>query len=329
MADVLTLAALGLSAVTFIAILYVLVVIKRGTSGSKPAATSLETTLGEVKGTVSNLHNVVTQLLPTITDIKNSADQTTTDMGKMRDLANLVSGSSQKRGAFGEIVIQQYLEQFPRSMWDPQYSIPGAEGRVDYVLRIHSNKEELLLPIDSKFSLPENSESFERDANEKALERAVEVVKYMSPGVTTDFAVMVVPHDVLLALTSETLMALQEIKVIPCSPQGVVIFCTLAIRAQQAVVIARNVESLRSYLQEIDGKLLSITDEMKTMVRSLNGASTHAKKTVKELVSARSKLADRSVHLEGITGPEIAEASTLVAPPPLADGDEDEATEEA
>jgi DNA anti-recombination protein RmuC len=329
LADVLTLAALGLSAVTFVAILYVLIVIKRGTSGNGPDTNSLESTLGEVKGTVTSLHTVVTQLLPTISDIKSTADQTSTDMGKMRDLANLVSGSSQKRGAFGEIVIQQYLEQFPRSMWDPQYGIPGAEGRVDYVLRIRNNKEELLLPIDSKFSLPENSESFVRDANEKALDRAAEVVKYMVPGVTTDFAVMVVPHDVLLALTSETLMALQEIKVIPCSPQGVVIFCTLAIRAQQAVVIARNVESLRSYLQEIDIKLDTITEEMKTMVRSLNGASKHAKNTVKELVSARSKLADKSVHLEGVTAPEIADASRLVAPPSLADGDEDDATEGA
>ena len=329
MADVLTLAALGLSAVTFVAIIYVLIIIKRGTPGSGPDTNSLESTLGEVKGTVTSLHTVVTQLLPTISDIKSTADQTSTDMGKMRDLANLVSGSSQKRGAFGEIVIQQYLEQFPRSMWDPQFSIPGAEGRVDYILRIRNNKEELLLPIDSKFSLPGDSESFERDANERALDRAAEVVKYMVPGVTTDFAVMVVPHDVLLALTSETLMALQEIKVIPCSPQGVVIFCTLAIRAQQAVVIARNVESLRSYLQEIDIKLETITGEMKTMVRSLNGASTHAKNTVRELVSARSKLADKSVHLEGVTGPEIAEASRIVAPPPLADGDEDEAAEGA
>ena len=329
MADVLTLAALGLSAVTFVAIIYVLIIIKRGTPGSGPDTNSLESTLGEVKGTVTSLHTVVTQLLPTISDIKSTADQTSTDMGKMRDLANLVSGSSQKRGAFGEIVIQQYLEQFPRSMWDPQFSIPGAEGRVDYILRIRNNKEELLLPIDSKFSLPESSESFVREANEKALERAAEVVKYMVPGVTTDFAVMVVPHDVLLALTSETLMALQEIKVIPCSPQGVVIFCTLAIRAQQAVVIARNVESLRSYLQEIDIKLETITGEMKTMVRSLNGASTHAKSTVRELVSARSKLADKSVHLEGVTGPEIAEASRLVAPPPLADGDEDDVAEGA
>ena len=329
MTDVLTLAALGLSAVTFIAILYVLIVIKRGTPGSTPDASSLESTLGEVKGTVTSLHTVVTQLLPTISDIKNSADQTSTDMGKMRDLANLVSGSSQKRGAFGEIVIQQYLEQFPRSMWDPQFSIPGAEGRVDYILRIRNNKDELLLPIDSKFSLPDSSESFERDANERALDRASEVVKYMVPGVTTDFAVMVVPHDVLLALNSETLVALQEVKVIPCSPQGVVIFCTLAIRAQQAVVIARNVEALRSYLQEIDGKLETITGEMRTMVRSLNGASTHAKKTVKELVSARSKLADKSVHLEGVSGPEIAEASRLVAPPPLADGDDDDPAEGA
>ena len=324
MADALTVAALLLSAVTLVSVLFLAMTTRRKSTPSEPDNSGLERTIGEVKASVQGLHAAVTQLLPTMGEIKHAADQTSLDMTKVKEFADLMRGSSQKRGLMGVIAVRQYLEKLPREMWAPQVSLPGSEGRVDYVLRINNSGNKLLLPIDSKFSIPESLENFELEANERALIRSKEVVKYIVPGVTTDFAVMVLPDSVLLALTSETRGVIEDSKVVPCSPDGIIIFCTLAMRAQQAVAITQNVERLRGYLLGVDTNLEKVSDDIASMLKSLNGASKHGKETLRDLGDVREKLANISTHLSEGNGIGLATEQQEAQAPALVNPLEDE-----
>lgn len=298
MVDYLTIAALALSIVTLASVMLLLVTIHRRPVATGLGTSSLESTVNEVKGLVTGLQGPVSQMLNTVGAIKQTTDQTSSGLGDVKRFTDLLSGSSQKRGRAGEIIVRQYLERLPREMWEEQYTIPGSHGRVDYALRIYNNGSQLLLPIDSKFSLPEGVGDFDGVANGLARERAVEVVKYIVPSVTTDFAVMVLPNPVYYALTSETIEMMQEAKIVPCPSEGVMMLCTLAMRAQQAVVLAQSADRLRSYVIEIDTKLGRVRADVSKWAKNLNGASRYARQTLEDLDDTRGSLGAITMHLD-------------------------------
>ena len=302
MADILTLAALGLSAITLASILYVLVAIRRKPVGGGADAGSLESTLGEVKGSVSGLQAAVTQLVSTVGEIRRDTGQTTSGMEEMKKFATLLTGSSQKRGTAGEIIVRTYLERLPKELWEEQYYLPGSTDRVDYALRMNNSGTQLYLPIDAKFSLPDGVEDFEGEANRLARKRAEELVKYIAPGVTTDFAVMVLPNSVFYALTAETVGSMQEIKVVACPPEGIIILSSLALRAHQAIVLAKSAERLTTYVQEIDGKLEHVGADFGRLAKNLKSAYKNADQAAEDIDDTRKELSSITTHLGEVTG---------------------------
>jgi hypothetical protein len=110
LADALTLAALGISVVTLVAIFYLLIVFRRSSSHDAPVPTNLESTIGEVRGSVSSLQAAVNQLLSNVGEIKSDTDKASSGMDEMMKFVALLTGSSQERGAAGEIIVRGYLE---------------------------------------------------------------------------------------------------------------------------------------------------------------------------------------------------------------------------
>ena len=292
MVDALTLAALGLSAVTLVAVIVLILSIRTKPSGTVSDPGGLATTLGEVKGSVSNLHAAVSQLSSMVGEIRQATNDTSSGMVEMRKFAELMTGSSQKRGAAGEVVVSSYLERLPREMWEKQFYLPGSSDRVDYALRINDGGKTLYLPIDAKFSLPGDAEEFVDEANRLAMKRAEEVGKYVTPGVTVDFAVMVLPNSVYYALTAETTGALQGIRVVACPPEGVIVLSSLAMRAHQAFVLAQGTDHLRSYVQIIGERLDAVSGEMAKLVKHLKGASRYAEQTLGDIEGTKSALGE-------------------------------------
>ena len=319
MADILTVIALGLSAVTLATVLYVLVAIRRKPGVGGPDAGSLESSLGEVKGSVSGLQAAVTQLVSTVGEIRRDTGQTTSGMEEMKKFATLLTGSSQKRGAAGEIIVRSYLERLPKELWEEQYYLPGSSDRVDYALRMNNSGSQLYLPIDAKFSLPDGVEDFEGEANRLARKRAEELVKYIAPGVTTDFAVMVLPNSVFYALTAETVGSMQEIKVVACPPEGIIILSSLALRAHQAIVLAKSAERLTTYVQEIDGKLEHVGADFGRLAKNLKSAYKNAEQAAEDIDDTRKELGSITTHLGEVTGAQPAPA--LQASPAALFGD--------
>ena len=299
MADVLTAVALILSLTTLALIVYLLITIRRKATPTEQVDNEgLKSKMDEVKGMVSGLNSTLTPLLTTIGEIKQNTVDTTSGMSDLKRLADLLGGSSQKKGEVGEILVREYLEKLPRTLWEEQCHIAGSSDRVDFALRIPTDGTECLLPIDSKFSLPDDIEDFSDQANVLAKKRAGEIVKYIVPGKTTDFAVMVVPNSVFYALTHETVLAIEAKKVIPCPPEGIIMLCTLAMRAQQGVVLARSAEKLRGYVLEIDSKLKRVRDDIGKLAKNLDNGSRYAKQTLGDLDDTRSALQSVSTNLD-------------------------------
>jgi len=316
LADPLTLVAVALSVVTLAAVLLLAITIRRRATPNEMDTGGLASTIGEVKGSVSDLHTAVNQLHSMFGEIKQATSETSSGMVEMRKFAELLSGSSQKRGAAGEIIVRSYLERLPKEMWEEQFYLPGSSDRVDYALRMNNGGVQLFLPIDAKFILPDGIESFEDEANKLARKRAEELVKYIAPGVTTDFAVMVVPTSVFYALTSETVGAIQDIRVVACPPEGVIILCSLAMRAHQAMVIAQSAERLTTYVNVIDGKLEQVGDDVGKLAKNLKGAWRYATKAAEAIEGTRSELDNITTHLGEVAGAKST-SSQLQTPTPV------------
>ncbi|MDR2638741.1 MAG: DNA recombination protein RmuC [Helicobacteraceae bacterium] len=144
-------------------------------------------------------------------------------LGEMQKLAQDVGGlknaltNVKTRGTFGEAQLSAILEQiFSPEQYCEQYAIKGGE-RVDYAIKLpgRGDDECVMLPIDSKFPIEDYrrlTDAFEQNADKetidalrKALEGAVKEAaksiaqKYISPPLTTDFAIMFVPTEGLYA----------------------------------------------------------------------------------------------------------------------------------
>ncbi|MDR2033239.1 MAG: DNA recombination protein RmuC [Helicobacteraceae bacterium] len=145
-------------------------------------------------------------------------------LGEMQKLAQEVGGlknaltNVKTRGTFGEAQLGAILEQiFSREQYSEQCVIKNGE-RVDYAVKMPGKGEEdsfVLLPIDSKFPIEDYQrliDAFDQNADKetidlirKSFEITVKEVaksianKYISPPLTTDFAIMFVPTEGLYA----------------------------------------------------------------------------------------------------------------------------------
>jgi len=85
------------------------------------------TTTGEIRQSTA----AVKDILSMTAEIKELVANTSTGMTEVQKFADLMTGSSQKRGKVGETFVRSYLSNLPKELWEEQFQIPGGQGRVD------------------------------------------------------------------------------------------------------------------------------------------------------------------------------------------------------
>jgi len=183
--------------------------------------------LEEMRKTVDEkLHATLEQRLgESFRLVSDRLDKVHRGLGEMQQLAigvgdlKRVLTNVKTRGIWGEVQLEMLLEQMltPEQYARNVETVPHTGERVEFALRLPGNAEggaPVWMPIDAKFP----KEQYERlaDAAERAdvegvaqagreLERAVRIAarsiaeKYLSPPLTTDFAILFLPTEGLYA----------------------------------------------------------------------------------------------------------------------------------
>ena len=254
--------------------------------------------------------------------IENGIDSVSKSLGEMQNLANGVGDlkrvltNVKTRGGWGEVQLSSLLEQvLSKSQYKEQVQVKtNSSEKVDFaVILPGKNEGELLLPIDAKFPLEDYSRLCE--ASEKNNIQEVEIQsknletrikeeaksiceKYISPPLTTDFAVMYLPVEGLYAeiirkpALCDTLQ--HKYKIMVCGPTTLTAllnslqmgFKTLAIEKRSSEIwntlgtfkaeFNKFVELLSKTQKKIDeasNTLESATKKTKTIQRKLKDVS--------------------------------------------------------
>jgi len=183
--------------------------------------------LEEMRKTVDEkLHETLeTRLTESFRQVSERLERVHQGLGEMQQLAlgvgdlKRVLTNVKTRGTWGEVQLEMLLEQIltPDQYAKNVETIPGTNARVEFALKLPGQKEggaPVWMPIDAKFP----KEQYERllDAADRAdadgvaaagreLERAVRgeaktiSEKYVSPPMTTDFAILFLPTEGLYA----------------------------------------------------------------------------------------------------------------------------------
>lgn len=167
-------------------------------------------------------NNVNNSLNKGFEDNKNSLIKVSESLGKISEAQknldslssevttlNNVLTNSQKRGRYGEVVLETLLSEVfgeTHGLYDTQYKIPNKEVRPDAVVFIDKDQ---ILCIDSKFSFVSYEKLLEQkniDDNllkdfKKALKGEIDKIKedYIIENLTTNYAVMFIPNDGIYA----------------------------------------------------------------------------------------------------------------------------------
>ena len=181
--------------------------------------------LEEMRKTVDEkLHATLEQRLSeSFKQVSERLEKVHQGLGEMQQLAlgvgdlKRVLSNVKSRGTWGEVQLAMLLEQVltPEQYAVNVETIPGSGARVEFAIKLPGDgKQPMWLPIDAKFP----KEQYERlqDAADRAdaegvlqagreLERAVRLEartiteKYVSPPLTTDFAILFLPTEGLYA----------------------------------------------------------------------------------------------------------------------------------
>ncbi len=276
---------------------------------------NISQSIGEIKNASNNIGSILSvtgeiksstegikQMIPNIGAIKESIQNVSAGMKDVQEFVTLMSGSSQKKGSVGEAFIRSYLNTLPRELWEEQFQIPGGNGgRVDFAIKIISNEKNIYIPIDAKFSIPSgnlNEEDFKKQANRLAKSRSEEVVKYIVPDSTTDFAVMVLPNPVYYSLTDETLSEISKQRVVPTPVEGIIILSVLALRAHQSIAIQQRTLEVRDLITRVSDQLEKLVDSVNDLESKLRNAHNFVKKTQNVLDDTVQELKNITNHME-------------------------------
>ncbi|WP_028101877.1 DNA recombination protein RmuC [Pseudoduganella violaceinigra] len=183
--------------------------------------------LEEMRRTVDEkLHETLeTRLSESFRQVSERLERVHQGLGEMQQLAlgvgdlKRVLTNVKTRGTWGEVQLEMLLEQIltPDQYAKNVETVPGTNARVEFALKLPGQKEDgapVWMPIDAKFP----KEQYERllEAADRAdadgvaaagreLERAVRgeaktiAEKYVSPPLTTDFAILFLPTEGLYA----------------------------------------------------------------------------------------------------------------------------------
>ncbi|MFW9922673.1 MAG: DNA recombination protein RmuC [Candidatus Thorarchaeota archaeon] len=216
-----------------------------------------------------------------------AVDQTTREMQRFFDMLKMKPTS---RGGFGENIVEMVLSNLPNHTVKTQYQPTDISGRIDFTVQLPQS--DLLIPIDSKFILPndfDTKEDFQLDKlsidalNKKAIRRAKEITKYVDSSETTDFVLMFIPDFVYGVLTNDTIKELSQLKVIPTNTSGL-LSTIFMINMQNRFIKLNSAANKFGDLQiRVCQGVTDVVDKMKTGTSQLQYCLNNISDAVNEL----------------------------------------------
>jgi DNA recombination protein RmuC len=226
--------------------------------------------------------------------------QSISDLNQLLKLPHL-------RGGFGEASLERLLADFlPAASFELQVALtPGSTERVDAVVRFSRLKNEMKLPIDSKFPREQILPLFEaagadgQPGNPEALAaartRLSEVIrvqarsiaqKYIRPEHgTTDMALMFLPSETLyfeVVRDVALFEAMSRMRVFPVSPNTLAIALQSVAMAQEYYDMSRGVErtiedvkKARRHFEHFERKFEDVGRGLKKAQEAFETANTH------------------------------------------------------
>ncbi len=267
----------------------------------------------DVQSRLSTVSNDLTNVSKGLENLKKNLDEniasklTTLDTSQndvkrqVETFVALFSGSARTRGIAGESAIRMVLSTLPSSLWAEQINIPGTANRVDFGIYVpQTGSSSLILPIDSKFSMPhlpggnmsaEEQKTYERMANAQIKDRCREVTKYVDPAKgTTNFALMFIPDTVYQLMDSDTLKEAVSRSVIPVNTPGLIAASFIMSRFNREVECARDV-------QQIVGAIQTATKELNEALDYIEKAKRQAASVDRNLIGAERSIENAKIQL--------------------------------
>jgi len=229
-------------------------------------------------------------------------DQTSREMQKFFDMLKMKPTT---KGGFGENIVEILLSNLPRDLVKTQYQPCDISGRIDFTVELIES--DLLLPIDSKFILPEefdnldtiNIDKFAIDGlNKKVLRRAKEITKYIDSVETTDFVLMFIPDFVYGVLTGRTFQELAAMKIVPTNSSGL-LSTIFMINMQNRFTVLNSAASKFGDIQ------VRACQGINTVIEKMRTSSTQIQYCMNNISDAISELTKLNTMLESLDRGEI------------------------
>ncbi len=221
---------------------------------------------------------------------------------QLKNLQDMLK-NPQQRGVVGEFYLETLLRNvMPPGSYQMQYSFPNGT-KVDAAIFIR----DLIIPIDSKFSLENYNRIAETDdpAEKARLEknfvndlktRIAETAKYIQPNEgTTDFAFMFIPHEAIYydllinkigAVTEDTESLVQRAagkqKVVIVSPTSFLAYLQTVIQGLKAMRIEKDAKLIQKKVEDLARHLSSYEKSMDSLGKSMGTAVNHYNKAARE-----------------------------------------------
>lgn len=185
----------------------------------------------------------------------------------VRRLEAIIAGT-QSKGSAGENIVEQILAQLPADWRVQDFRVSGKP--VEFGLKLPNG---LILPIDSKVvatnllqqfiatSDPDEQQQLKKKIQTVVIQKAEEVMQYITPGVTVTFGVMVVPdaiYDLCIGIQTDVLQ--KNIVLVSYSmlvPYLLLVFKTM-LETRQSI----DLQKLDAYLQTAQGSIKALQEEL-------------------------------------------------------------------
>uniref|UniRef100_A0A7C3ESL3 DNA recombination protein RmuC n=1 Tax=Candidatus Methanomethylicus mesodigestus TaxID=1867258 RepID=A0A7C3ESL3_9CREN len=267
---------------------------------SQNLTSDLQMRLDNVTKGLENLRkNLDENIVPKLSQLDSSQNDVKRNI---QTFVALFSGSARTKAVAGEAAIRMIMKNLPASLWQEQVEIPGTSLRTDFAIFVpQSDGGRLILPIDSKFSVPslpekemtaDEQREFEGKANRMVEARASEVAKYVSPEKgTTNFALMFVPDAVYQLITQETLKGVIAKSVIPVNTPGLVASAFMLSRFSREVECAKDAEMVVSAISLASKLLDDATESIGKAKKQIASADRNLDDARGDLEKAKDNLA--------------------------------------
>ncbi len=262
--------------------------------------------------------------------INKSLSQVNQGLGDMQNLAKDVGGlknvlqNVKVRGTWAEWQLDNLLSEFlTKEQYVKNASVnPRSQERVDFVIKLPGNGEEVLLPIDSKFPIEEYNRlvTASQEGDMIAYEKAVKNLelrikeeaksissKYIVVPKTTDFAIMYLPIEGLYSevVRKEGLCEFlqRQYRITVCGPSTLGAILTSLQMGFKTLAIEKKSSEIHKTLLVFKNHFSKFTDMLEKAQKKISEASNTIEDATK-----RTKTIERTlnkVELAGFTEKEI------------------------